>query len=80
MKELDLLLQRWLRTRYQSASATERAGFEALLELPDPQLLQFLLGGEVPTDPGIAAAVSAVLASADIMSPPAAEPSATPPL
>jgi antitoxin CptB len=75
MKELDLLLQRWLRTRYGTATPAQRAGFEALLELPDPQLLQFLLGGEVPVDPGIAAAVNGVLASAHIMSSPAAEPS-----
>jgi antitoxin CptB len=80
MKELDLLLQRWLWTRYQTATAAQRAGFEALLELPDPQLLQFLLGGEVPLDPAIAAAVNGVLASAHIMSPPAAEPSRSAPI
>jgi antitoxin CptB len=69
MKELDLLLQTWLQTRYQAATPAQQAGFEALLELPDPQLLQFLLGGEVPLDPGIAAAVDGVLASTHIMSP-----------
>jgi antitoxin CptB len=80
MKELDLLLHRWLRTRYEAATSAQQAGFEALLELPDPQLLQFLLGGEVPADPGIAAAVNDVLASAHIMSPRAVEPSGSTPI
>jgi len=80
MKELDLLLERWLRSRYELATAAEQAGFEALLELPDPQLLRYLLRGELPLDPGMAAAVKRVLASPDIMLRPTAEPSANRPL
>jgi succinate dehydrogenase flavin-adding protein (antitoxin of CptAB toxin-antitoxin module) len=84
MKELDLLLERWLRTRYEGASAAQRAGFEALLELPDPQLQQYLLGAQVPVDAGIAQAVEGVLAGGGIMSHQmsqlAAEPSGSKPL
>jgi len=50
MKELDLLLAGWLRDRYPAASQTERAAFAAFLELPDPVLARYLLGGESPAD------------------------------
>jgi len=57
MKELDLVLSGWLRHRYPGATAAERATFEAILELPDPQIAGFLLGREHPTDPAVAALV-----------------------
>ncbi len=62
MKELDILLQRWLSTRYDQATEVQRAGFEALLELPDPDLAAYLLGGLRPTDAVISAAVGEILA------------------
>ena len=36
MRELDVLLERYLRERYPSAPAAEQQAFEALLDLPDP--------------------------------------------
>ena len=57
MKELDLLLQSWLEQRYGSATAAERARFEAFLALPDPEIAGFLLAHEIPADPAIAALV-----------------------
>jgi antitoxin CptB len=80
MKELDLLLERWLRTQYEQATPAQRSGFEALLELPDPDLLHYLLGGELPADPQLAAAVKAVLTPRRIMSSLPAEPSGTTPI
>jgi antitoxin CptB len=62
MKELDLLLQRWLSTAYDEATAAERAAFEDLLEQPDPQLLAWLFRRERPADPVMAALVDAILA------------------
>jgi succinate dehydrogenase flavin-adding protein (antitoxin of CptAB toxin-antitoxin module) len=44
MQELDLLLNRWLDLQYPQAAPALRAQFEALLELPDPQLAGYLLG------------------------------------
>ena len=44
MKELDLLLRRYLDHRWPQASAGERAAFEAFLELPDPVIAGYLLG------------------------------------
>jgi antitoxin CptB len=55
MKELDLLLLRYLRERYPQAASGDRAAFEAFLELPDPDLARYLIAGHVPDDPGFAA-------------------------
>jgi hypothetical protein len=45
MKELDLLLERFAREHYDSAPPERRLAFERLLELPDPLLVELLLGG-----------------------------------
>jgi antitoxin CptB len=44
MKELDLALQGWLARRWALAGEGERAAFEQLLDLPDPDLHGLLLG------------------------------------
>ena len=44
MKELDLLLERFARQHYRSASPERQRAFERLLELPDPLLVELLLG------------------------------------
>lgn len=46
MKELDVLLQRWLDRCHETASSDDRASFEAFLELPDPELAGYLLRDE----------------------------------
>jgi antitoxin CptB len=51
MKELDLLLERFGRRALPTASLRERRAFEGLLELPDPVLAGYLLGGVTPEDP-----------------------------
>jgi antitoxin CptB len=43
MKELDILLQRYLTQRWPSAAPPERALFERFLKLPDPELAACLL-------------------------------------
>jgi len=43
-KELDLLLQRYLETRYLPADGEEKALFIKLLELEDDELLAVLMG------------------------------------
>jgi succinate dehydrogenase flavin-adding protein (antitoxin of CptAB toxin-antitoxin module) len=57
MKELDLLLTRYVRERYVAAPAGHKAAFEALLALPDPEIADFLLGYAAPTDTDLAAVV-----------------------
>ena len=54
MKELDLLLERFGRRAFPAASPAEQRAFEELLELPDPVLAGYLLGGVTPPDPGTA--------------------------
>jgi len=51
MKELDALLERYLAGRYRNADLSERRAFAMLLELPDPTLHAYLLGGAAPADP-----------------------------
>jgi antitoxin CptB len=51
MRELDVLLERYLEERYPSAPAAEQQAFAALLEVPDPQLFAYVVQREVPVDP-----------------------------
>jgi antitoxin CptB len=51
MRELDVVLQRYLDEHYLQAPEREQRAFEALLERQDPQLLRFLMGREQPSDP-----------------------------
>ena len=62
------MLAGWVEQRFEFASGPERSQFLSLLELPDPDLVRYLLGGERPASPELAAAVAAVRASAGIMS------------
>jgi len=50
MKELDVVLSRYLEQRYASASSSDQAQFRALLQLPDPDLYNLLLGRDAATD------------------------------
>jgi antitoxin CptB len=54
MRELDVLLERWLERYGSSASAEELARFEALLQWQDPELVSYLIAGEVHSDSGYA--------------------------
>jgi antitoxin CptB len=51
MRELDVLLERYLKERYPSAPAAEQQAFVAMLEAPDPQLFAYVVQREVPDDP-----------------------------
>jgi antitoxin CptB len=51
MRELDVLLQRYLDQRYAHAPREEQQAFEALLELPDPELFAYIVRREQPSDP-----------------------------
>ncbi|HNR23138.1 MAG TPA: succinate dehydrogenase assembly factor 2 [Steroidobacteraceae bacterium] len=60
MKELDLLLERYLADDFPGASSAEQAAFADLLELPDPQLAAYLIGGVEPPEPRIAQLASRI--------------------
>jgi antitoxin CptB len=61
MKELDLLLVRYLRECHADASSEERAAFVQFLELPDPEIARYLVWGDVPQDPNQAALCRRIL-------------------
>jgi antitoxin CptB len=50
MRELDVVLGRYLDQHYPHASPTERRAFEALLDEQDPQLFAYVMGRESPSD------------------------------
>jgi succinate dehydrogenase flavin-adding protein (antitoxin of CptAB toxin-antitoxin module) len=54
MKELDVLLERFARQELPSASPQARQAFERFLELPDPVMVDYLLGQAIPTDTELA--------------------------
>lgn len=51
MRELDVLLERYLEERYPSASVPEQRAFEALLDLPDPDLFAYVVRRQPPANP-----------------------------
>ena len=58
MKELDVLLGRWVDRHATTAAPAESAAFDRLLDLQDPELARYLLAGDIATDPDIAAIVA----------------------
>lgn len=62
MKELDVLLERFARGTLAVASPAERGRFEVLLELPDPVLAGYFLGGQVPPEAEMATLVARIRA------------------
>jgi len=48
MRELDELLLRYLERDYPGAPDAEKRAFEALLDLPDPELSAYLLQSRTP--------------------------------
>jgi antitoxin CptB len=48
MKELDVLLERYVQERLPAAGAAERLAFEALLESQDPVLYGYCFGSLPP--------------------------------
>jgi antitoxin CptB len=50
MRELDVLLIRYLDRRWAQASRSERKAFVQLVEMPDPELFGYLVGTSSPAD------------------------------
>lgn len=48
--ELDLLLSRFLEERYAALDSVDQEMFQVLLQQPDPLLLRWIQGQEVPPD------------------------------
>ena len=52
VKELDILLSRYLDQAFATASSAERSEFTQLLALQDPELAAYLLAGDQPDSSG----------------------------
>jgi antitoxin CptB len=50
MKELDILLTRYLDERYGAAGAQEQQAFQQLLESQDPLIFAYCLGSQRPPE------------------------------
>jgi len=62
MKELDVLLSRYVTERYPAAPAAQQRAFEDFLELADPEINAYLLGYVISPDPERAALIRAICA------------------
>lgn len=54
MLELDVLLGNFLKEAYPALPLKDKELFVQLLTCTDPELFSWLMGREVPTDPGMA--------------------------
>jgi len=50
VKELDVVLTRYLETCYDAADTADKQAFEYLLECQDPDILRYILRQEEPED------------------------------
>ena len=50
MKELDILLSRYMDARFYAAPPTEQEAFRGLLECPDPEIYAYCFGQERPPE------------------------------
>jgi succinate dehydrogenase flavin-adding protein (antitoxin of CptAB toxin-antitoxin module) len=75
MKELDIVLERYVRSHLPRASRQERQLLTGLLELPDPVLADYLLGPALPADPELGRLISAIRNPASTDVPPSLQTS-----
>jgi antitoxin CptB len=50
MRELDVLLTRYLEHEYGQASAADQDAFARILELQDPEIFGYLVGRQTPAE------------------------------
>jgi antitoxin CptB len=61
MRELDVLLEKYLECEYANAPPVQKAAFESLLSLQDPEILALLTGRVVSEDDGLRDVVQRLL-------------------
>ena len=54
MRELDVLLSRFVEQKYDALSTRQKNRFRELLTLADPELASYLLAGQLPADAELA--------------------------
>jgi len=63
MRELDAVLETFLRDSYAMLDAADKSRFAAILDLPDPELYGYLAGRSEPPDESIAALIERIRTS-----------------
>jgi antitoxin CptB len=63
MRELDVLLRRYVDERYAAASGEHQAAFRQLLDAPDPLIHAYCLGLEAPPTPILASLIGLITAA-----------------
>ena len=53
IRELDIILTQFLESEYDSLTAEQQDAMEVLLSQPDPQLIDWLMRREAPSDDSI---------------------------
>jgi antitoxin CptB len=60
MRELDVLLVRYLEEEYARASPEERDAFARILDLQDPEILGYLVGRDIPSEASLSHVVARI--------------------
>ena len=63
MRELDVVLMRYMRLNFDTAGQAEKDSFENLLTLQDPEILDLLTGRIVAEDAGLRHVIERLLAN-----------------
>jgi len=64
MRELDVLLTRYLDQEYPTAAPEQQAAFRRLLDIQDPLMHAYFLGRETPPDTELASLIARIAAGA----------------
>jgi antitoxin CptB len=65
MKELDVLLTRYLDRDYYKAPQPQRQAFETLLDMADPDILDYILGRKTPENRELALVIARLSVAGD---------------
>jgi antitoxin CptB len=64
MRELDVLLTRYVDEEYHTAAPEQQEAFRRLLDLQDPLMYAYFLGRETPLDAALASLIARITADA----------------
>jgi antitoxin CptB len=64
MRELDVLLTRYVDQEYRTAAPEQQDAFRRLLEMQDPVIHAYFLGRETPPDAVLASLIARIAAGA----------------
>jgi antitoxin CptB len=62
MRELDVLLTRYVDEEYRTAAPEQQEAFRRLLDMQDPLMHAFFLGRETPPDAVLASLIARIIA------------------